>query len=634
MIRCLLITFFVSSALCQTSTNHALLDKEDVQLRLTDSAKGPGFSLVLSRNGTAIVIAVLGLRVGNPIDIKLKDDVELYFNNNITLKITYTHVQESRGFDVSVVWTAPADVRLEDCVNLGLDHWYGGPQQKRQFWPIEKLVLHEYSYITKEADNCGIAEPYWLSSSGVFYYFDRKVPLFVDQNVKEHQAACFIAQVKSPYSSNREQNSLAYNIGIFDDARQAHQYAIAAHLNKPGGMPDERMITNPIWSTWARYKRNINHDVVLKFADEINSYGFPNSQIEIDDLWEVCYGSLTVDERRFPNMKDTVDKLKEKGFRVTLWVHPFINKGCEPWYSEAKENGYLVVSEAGSVETSWWNDNGTTTSHLDFTKPLVQKWYTERLRALQTAYGIDSFKFDAGESSWTPQIPVLQGDKANHPTVITEDYVRTVAQFGPLVEVRSGYRTQDLPVFVRMLDKDSYWSFENGLPTLLTTALQMTLSGYPLVLPDMVGGNGYNEPPSKELFIRWLQATVFMPGLQFSYVPWDFDNETIKISQSMVQVRQKYSTVLTGAAASGAPVVAPVWWADPNDREAQGIWDEYLVGDILVAPVLTEGAVSRDVYLPRGRWRVTETSLVLDSGWHRELPAPLDTLMYFVRETL
>lgn len=99
------------------------------------------------------------------------------------------------------------------------------------------------------------------------------------------------------------------------------------------------MITYPIWSTWARYKRDVNHDVVLRFADEISRYGFPNSQLEIDDLWEICYGSLTIDQDRFPNMDVTVRMLKSKGYRVTVWAHPFINKGCEPWYTEAKNKG-------------------------------------------------------------------------------------------------------------------------------------------------------------------------------------------------------------------------------------------------------------------------------------------------------
>lgn len=49
--------------------------------------------------------------------------------------------------------------------------------------------------------------------------------------------------------------------------------------------------------------------------------------------------------------------------------------------------------------------------------------------------------------------------------------------------------------------------------------------GYPFVLPDMVGGNAYVTHPSKELFVRWAQANVFMPAIQFSILPWGFDDE-------------------------------------------------------------------------------------------------------------
>lgn len=66
------------------------------------------------------------------------------------------------------------------------------------------------------------------------------------------------------------------------------------------------------------------------------------------------------------------------------------------------------------------------------------------------------------------------------------------------------------------------------------------MAGYPLVLPDMIGGNGYGDglpppgsesqssvegAPNKEIFLRWLQANTFMPALQFSYVPWDYGQE-------------------------------------------------------------------------------------------------------------
>lgn len=53
-----------------------------------------------------------------------------------------------------------------------------------------------------------------------------------------------------------------------------------------------------------------------------------------------------------------------------------------------------------------------------------------------------------------------------------------------MIEVRVGSQTQDLPIFVRMLDKDSNWKIEeNGLKSVLTSTLVMSILGYPFVLP-------------------------------------------------------------------------------------------------------------------------------------------------------
>ena len=44
--------------------------------------------------------------------------------------------------------------------------------------------------------------------------------------------------------------------------------------------------------------------------------------------------------------------------------------------------------------------------------------------------------------------------------------------------------------------------------------------GYQFILPDMVGGNVYDSGfeetylPDKELYIRWLEVTAFMPSIQ------------------------------------------------------------------------------------------------------------------------
>lgn len=79
----------------------------------------------------------------------------------------------------------------------------------------------------------------------------------------------------------------------------------------------------------------------------------------------------------------------------------------------------------------------------------------DKLTALSRATGIDSFKFDAGESSFSPADPALNATKKSHPLAITTDYLNTVSKFGPMIEVRSGFRNQEMPVFLRINDKDS-----------------------------------------------------------------------------------------------------------------------------------------------------------------------------------
>lgn len=476
---------------------------------------------------------------------------------------------------------------ITDCFSLdeNTTHWYGGPQQKKQLWPVEKLKLDDYSYVTKEADNCAIAERYWLNSHGVFIYVDDEAPLFIDQNSEYPGYMCLRAKKQLPYDIYTSNFTFSYSIGIGTDSKKAHMEAVKRFFGRPSGIPDERMIQHPIWSTWARYKYFINESVVLEYADEIIENDFKNSQLEIDDDWEICYGALSFNKSKFPNMKNTVELLKIKGFRVTLWVHPFINQGCEPWYSEAENLGYFVKDHNNSTTTSWWNSRGNKSAYIDFTISGAADWFHERLLKLQENYGIDSFKFDAGESSWSPVDSVLNGPPSSHPNLITTEYIREVAKFGPMIEVRSGQNSQDLPVFLRITDKDSLWTWNNGLPTLITTLLQLNMVGYSFVLPDMIGGNGYEGAPSKELYIRWLQANVFMPTLQFSYVPWDYDEETIEIAKKFVKLHEKFSDEILKrfnlAVETGEPVNPPMWWIDPTDKNSQGINDRNFILNIL-----------------------------------------------------
>lgn len=84
------------------------------------------------------------------------------------------------------------------------------------------------------------------------------------------------------------------------------------------------------------------------------------------------------------------------GFKTSLWTHPFINLDCAR-HKIGKTKGYFVNSTSNTVNSVWWNGNA---SYVDFTNPEAATWWANALRELLAKSGIDTLKFDAGESSW------------------------------------------------------------------------------------------------------------------------------------------------------------------------------------------------------------------------------------------
>jgi alpha-glucosidase (family GH31 glycosyl hydrolase) len=237
------------------------------------------------------------------------------------------------------------------------------------------------------------------------------------------------------------------------------------------------------------------------------------------------------------------DALHQMGFRVTTWSHPFANVDSTTFLQGAKRG--LWLKDAGGTApglVDWWQG---TAAVIDPTDKEAVNWFMQIHREFKERYAIDSFKFDAGEISYTPPFFVTK-EKQTNVNEFTQSYAEMVASMGPLVELRSAYRSQRHPVFVRMLDKFSTWGLDNGLQTVIPTALMMSTIGYAFILPDMIGGNGYSENefsfetklPSKELFIRWTQLNAFLPAMQFSIAPWQLDQEVIDICREFVKIHE------------------------------------------------------------------------------------------------
>ena len=261
--------------------------------------------------------------------------------------------------------------------------------------------------------------------------------------------------------------------------------------------------------------------------------------------------------------------------------------------------GSLNKKQAGIVK--WWNGMGVM---LDTTNERAMNRFQDRLEGFQKLK-IDGFKFDGGEFSALPLKYVYEVPQSN-PSRYSYHYVKLASKF-PLSEVRTGYKSQSFPVFVRLLDRGSYWNQQGGLRSVLNAALTLSIIGYPYILPDMVGGNQYTRDVTKELYVRWTQLCVFLPAIQFSIPPWDFDSEVVQLVHEALDIRRNLSSyiidVATNVTKTGEPMLRPLWWYWPKVPETHVIDYEFMLGErYLIAPILKAKVVKHAVFLPPGRW--------------------------------
>ena len=341
-----------------------------------------------------------------------------------------------------------------------------------------------------------------------------------------------------------------------------------------------------------------------------------------------------------------VAELNRKGFRVTLWVHPFASILSAAYYEIDAKGGSLYISDrllGLPMSVVWWDGLGAL---LDVTNQAAIDSFAHRLARLKSRYGVHSFKFDAGETSWIPP-----AGRTHRPLDNPNEYTRRFAELAfdsdphnRSQEVRAAVGVQHLPMFVRLLDKASQWGSDNGLRSVIPHVLTLGLAGYPFVLPDMIGGNAYNGAliwlsvlPERELFIRWMALTALMPAMQFSVTPWDYDDATVEAARRMCALHKRYAGKMVAlareATRTGAPIIRPLWWIAPQDDVAQTIDSQFLLGDdLLVAPVVQRGASTRDVYLPAGRWRDELRGSIHSGGaWLTDYKASLYELPHFTK---
>ncbi|KAM6104744.1 LOW QUALITY PROTEIN: myogenesis-regulating glycosidase-like [Pterocles gutturalis] len=495
-------------------------------------------------------------------------------------------------------------------------HWYGGSEMSTQHWPIHLAGYQEpVPYVTSDVYSFrdsfgGILERYWLSSKAAAIKINDSVPFHLGFNATE-RTLFFQARYKdSPYKPPPGQPPFPELIRVFVGSDvTSTKYMVLRYFNKPSKIPAENAFRYPIWSTWPSNKNNIDQDKLLRFAEKIKKYRFDCSHIEIDDMYTKAYGDFDFDPVKFPNVTE-IAKLREDGFKVTLWIHPY---NYNPLFGVGIERPF-IKEPSGRLPAmvEWWNGIGAI---LDFTNPTARDWFQSHLRQLRHKYGISSFKFDAGETSYLPKQFSTSFRPLSDPSIWSRRYTEMAIPFYELASA-VGYQSQNISCFFRIIDRDSVWGYELGLKSLIPTVLTISMLGYPFISADMIGGNffpnktdGAVEIPDRERVVAWLELSAFMPSMQFSIPAWLYDKEVVEIAQKFTDLHESLVAPLLLELAgevtdTGDPIIRPIWWISPRDEATHRIDSQFLIGDtLMVAPVLEMGKQNVTSYLPAGKWR-------------------------------
>ena len=433
---------------------------------------------------------------------------------------------------------------------------------------------------------------------------------------------------------------------------EAFRYASKTWFPPTGENPELLYFSAPQYNTWIELTYHQNENDILAYAKSMLDNGLPPGIFMIDDTWQLDYGEWHFDPQRFSDPKEMMDKLHAMGYKVLLWMCPFVSMdspafrriafGSNP--NDVKgypvKGGFLLSSKAIGIHrvppaaaVPWWNGYSAL---LDFTHPNAVAWFTEQLERLVKDYGADGFKFDGGGVEFYSSVRgnFLANDVTVSPAAQSALYGDFAVKYKGS-EYRNGFGFAGKPVIMRLHDKAHSWE---AVARLIPDMLAAGFVGCPFICPDMIGGGEWTAflpgaPFDPELFIRSAQIHALCPMMQISASPWRvLSKEYQCIFKQTVELRQKFAPrfveLAKASAKTGEPMMRNMEYCFPGMGYAD-VKDQFMMGDdLLVAPVVEKGATSRTVILPPGRWKADDDQIYEGSA-SITISAPIDRLPYF-----
>lgn len=415
--------------------------------------------------------------------------------------------------------------------------------------------------------------------------------------------------------------------------------------------------TTPLPQRWSlgyhqsRFGYETKEDV-LEVAENFRRYDIPCDVIHFDIDYMDSFRVFTWNEEAFGKQEELMKTLKEQNFRAVTIIDPGVKQkeGYHAYDDGVEKNIYLKNTDGSIYTNKVWSG---TTVFPDFGRKDVRDWWGEQHRFLIEG-GVAGIWNDMNEprgfaGDLPDELPMQDGEYiSNHKALhnvyghmmnkASFDGLKTLDNKRPFVITRACYAGSQKYALTWTGDNHSLWMhLQMAVPQLLN----LGVSGYAFAGTD-VGGFGSDCTP--ELLCRWTQVGTFSPLFRnhcskgcIRQEPWVFGEEVMEICRKAIRLRYQLLPYLYDlfrqCEQTGLPIMRPLVLHYQNDPEVINQNGEFLMGEnLLVAPVLDQGATKKLVYLPEGKWYGFENGEEYEGGRYYMVEAPLDCCPMFVKE--
>ena len=354
------------------------------------------------------------------------------------------------------------------------------------------------------------------------------------------------------------------------------------------------------------------------------------------------------DENLYPDLKNEISKWKEEGVRFLGYINPFMALEG-PLYKYASEKGWCVKDKEGKD----YLVTITTfpAAMIDLTNKDAYDWYKNVIQENKIDIGMGGWMADFGEYLPVDSITASGEDAYTLHNIWPELWAKlnkeAIEERGKAGEVffftRAGYtKTAAYSPMMWTGDQHVDWSKDDGLPSVITAMLSLSMSGFGLSHSDAGGYTTIMKMTrDEELLLRWMEMDAFSPMFRFHEgnqpsrnVQFDSSEALLGQAARMSRIYASLGWYYKGLAEeyqnTGRPSVRPLFY-HYDGKECYKVKDEYMIGsDLLVAPIVEKGQSERTVFLPDDEWIHVFTGTAYSGGSH-EIKAPIGYPPVFVR---